>query len=101
MSELSVNFIKNQEDDLHGVLVDYIQKHYYSEYEFKQMPELRQLQEMQLKSLRPLPDKNNIEEGTKEEDLKGKGKNKDDEDDEDQDEDDLKTQQKNAQIAEE
>jgi hypothetical protein len=84
MGELTVNFIKNQDDDIHAMLVDYIQKHYYSEYEFKLMPELRQLQEMQLKYLRPPADKKSGEDEAKEEEeQKGKPKNEDDEYEED------------------
>jgi len=86
MSELSMNFAKNLEDEEHSTLESYIQKHYYSTYDFDSMPELKVLQEMQLKLLRPP-----VEKEKEQDDQAGDGKKPDadndqDEDDEDQDE---------------
>ena len=53
MSELSLNYVKNLEDEEHSLVESYIQKHYFSAYDYDLMPELKLLQEMQLKLLRP------------------------------------------------
>ena len=38
MAEFSINYIKSQEEEEHSTLVDYIQKHFYSTYDFSLMP---------------------------------------------------------------
>lgn len=96
MSELTMNFVKGQEDDEHSVIENYILKHYYSSYDFNFMPELKQLQEMQLKLLRPPTEK--AKDGGDEIDdaQKGSGnKDGDDGDQGDEDEDDSPDDAKN------
>lgn len=85
MSELSMNFAKNLEDEEHSILENYIQKHYYSAYDFDLMPELKVLQEMQLKLLRPPAEKEKEQEEQTGDNKKAQADNDQDEDEEDQD----------------
>lgn len=58
INELTPNFVREQEyDEDYDMTVEYILKHYTSVYDFKQLPELKELQEKQLAKLRPPPEK--------------------------------------------
>lgn len=68
ISELTPNFVKDQEyEEDYDLTVEYVLKHYFSSYDFQQIPELKELQERQLAKLRPPPEKEEEPEGEEEE----------------------------------